>query len=253
LVSTGALNPVTLAHVAMFEMAKDGLEAEFGFEVVGGFLSPSHDRYLEWKNPLGESLSAEQRLEMCVAATQKHELLSVGRWESSVVGHWPDFDEVTWALMDALKHRFSADAPEVLYLCGADHFPNTRGRDLPGVCVVDRGGQTGVTDEARNIYAIASDPDDRYREMSSTRVRKALSDDDVETLGALPCIPTSLRCCALFDVTCPGGLDARLIKLVTVRCVRRIRRRRVMRRGNFGRILRRRSRGNPNHRIASAP
>jgi nicotinic acid mononucleotide adenylyltransferase len=182
LVSTGALNPVTLAHVAMFETAKAGLEAEFGFEVVGGFLSPSHDRYLEWKNPLGQSFSAEQRLEMCVAATQKHKLLSVGRWESSVVGYWPDFDEVTRALIDALKHRFSGDAPEVLYLCGGDHFPNIRGRDLPGVCVVARADQAGMTNEARNIYALASRPDDRYREMSSTRVRKALSDDDVKTL-----------------------------------------------------------------------
>jgi hypothetical protein len=184
LVSTGALNPVTLAHVAMFDMAKAGLEAQFGFEVVGGYLSPSHDRYLEWKNPLGGSFSAEQRLGMCVAATRNHEFLSVGRWESSVAEDWPDFDAVTRALVDALKYRFSGDAPEVLYLCGGDHFPNTRGRDLPGVCVVERDGRPGVTDEARNIYAIASDPGDRYREMSSTRVRKALPDDDVETLSA---------------------------------------------------------------------
>jgi hypothetical protein len=119
---------------------------------------------------------------MCVAATQKHEFLSVGRWESSVVGDWRDFDGVTRELVDALKRRFSGDAPEVLYLCGGDHFPNTGGRDLPGVCVVARADQAGMTDEARNIYAVASDPDDRYREMSSTRVRKALSDDDVKTL-----------------------------------------------------------------------
>jgi nicotinamide mononucleotide adenylyltransferase len=182
LVSTGALNPVTLAHVAMFETAKAGLEAEFGFEVVGGFLSPSHDLYLDWKNPLSRSSSAEKRLEMCVAATQNHEFLSVGRWESSVVGDWPDFDAVTWELVDALKRRFSGDAPEVLYLCGGDHFPNTWRRNLPGVCVVARAGQAGVTDEASNIYAIASGPDDRYSEMSSTRARKALLDDDVETL-----------------------------------------------------------------------
>jgi hypothetical protein len=181
LVSTGALNPVTLAHVAMFETAKAGLEAEFGFEVVGGFLSPSHDLYLEWKDPLWGAFSAEHRLEMCVAATQKHEFLAVRGWESSVVEDWPDFDEVSQALMDALKHRFSADAPEVLNLCG-DHFPNTAGRDLPGVVVVERDGQPGMTDEARNIYAIASDPDDRHREMSSTLVRKALLDADVETL-----------------------------------------------------------------------
>jgi nicotinic acid mononucleotide adenylyltransferase len=182
LVSTGALNPVTLAHVAMFETAKAGLEAEFGFEVVGGFLSPSHDLYLQWKEPPWGSISVEKRLEMCVAATQEHDFLAVGQWESSVAGYWPDFDEVTRALVDAIKLRFSRDAPEVLYLCGGDHFPNIRGQDLPGVCVVARAGQGGKTNEARNIYAIASDPDDRYREMSSTRVRKALADDDGKTL-----------------------------------------------------------------------
>ena len=49
LLSTGALNPVHLGHVAMFDRARDALESQHGFEVVGGFLSPSHDTYLSGK------------------------------------------------------------------------------------------------------------------------------------------------------------------------------------------------------------
>jgi nicotinamide mononucleotide adenylyltransferase len=45
LLTTGALNPVHRGHVAMFDKARVSLEAAFGLEVVGGFLSPSHDLY----------------------------------------------------------------------------------------------------------------------------------------------------------------------------------------------------------------
>jgi hypothetical protein len=122
LLTTGALNPVHLGHVAMFDKAKICFEAEFGLEVVGGFLSPSHDRDLLGK--YGDSakfFSAEKRIEMCIAATRGHPILSVGTWESSVRDRWPDFPEVTQALGSALKASFAGDAPLVLYLCGEDH------------------------------------------------------------------------------------------------------------------------------------
>ena len=36
-------------HVKMFEIAKHGLETEYGMEIVAGFLSPSHDGYVRSK------------------------------------------------------------------------------------------------------------------------------------------------------------------------------------------------------------
>ena len=57
LLTTGALNPIHRGHVAMFDRARDALEAEYGLDVVGGFLSPSHDTYLSGKFLSGKRLS----------------------------------------------------------------------------------------------------------------------------------------------------------------------------------------------------
>lgn len=181
LLSTGAFNPVHLGHVATFDTAKDALESRFGFEVVGGFLSPSHDLYLKSKKMQGQSFSAQQRLAMCVAATSDHPFLAVGAWESSAAGRWPDFPEVKTELERALKHAFAEDAPEVVYLCGADHFRYVREVVKP-VCAVERDGLVVQTGQARDIYAVESKRDGPYAAMSSTRVRNALSSGDHATL-----------------------------------------------------------------------
>ncbi|RDH76898.1 hypothetical protein DVS77_18875 [Mycolicibacterium moriokaense] len=181
LLSTGALNPVHVGHVAMFDKAKHALETHFGFEVVGGFLSPSHDLYLDGKKPIGRTFPAEQRLNMCAAATRNHQHLAVGSWESSAVGRWPDFPEVKAELEQVLRHEFGEDAPEVVYVCGADHFPYAKDVVSP-VCAVGRSGVVVHTDETRGIYAVEIERDDPHYAMSSTRVREALVSRDYATL-----------------------------------------------------------------------
>lgn len=67
LVATGSYSPVHRMHVHMFEVAKKSLEEKYpslllhilynylfdsqkhGFHVVAGFISPSHDNYVESK------------------------------------------------------------------------------------------------------------------------------------------------------------------------------------------------------------
>lgn len=183
LLTTGALNPVHRGHVAMFDKAKASLEAEFGLEVVGGFLSPSHDQYLlgKYRDP-SKFFPAEKRLAMCAAATKDHPFLAVGAWESSVMGHWPDFPVVTQALVRALKERFPGEALRVLYVCGEDHFRIARGYNLPGICVISRGGRSGASDPGQNLFAVNTTEDDPFRQMSATRVRKALANNDLATL-----------------------------------------------------------------------
>jgi hypothetical protein len=185
LLTTGALNPVHRGHVAMFDKAERCLESEFGLEVVGGFLSPSHDQYLLGK--YGDSskfFSAEKRIEMCIAATREHPILSVGTWESSVPDRWPDFPEVTQALVSALKARFAQEAPMVVYLCGEDHFRLARGRGLPGICVVSRAGRSGTSDRDKNIFSVEGAAGDPFSQVSATRIREALANHDMATLRA---------------------------------------------------------------------
>lgn len=183
LLTTGALNPVHLGHVAMFDRARDTLESEYGFAVVGGFLSPSHDAYLSGKyGDPRKFFSAAQRLALCAAATKDHPFLAVASWESSVLGHWPDFPEVTAALERVLDERFPGEGIGVIYLCGQDHFRYAARAGLPGVAVVTRAGRAECSDAARTIYAVPTAADDPYGQMSSTHVREALRNDDAQTL-----------------------------------------------------------------------
>ena len=183
LLSTGALNPVHLGHIAMFDRARDALESQHGFEVVGGFLSPSHDTYLSGKygDPT-KFIPAAKRLQMCAAATKDHPHLAVASWESSTSGRWPDFPEVTATLEGVLQERFPDEDLHVIYLCGQDHFRYAARAGLPGVAVVSRAGHSESSDAARKVYAVRTDSDDPFGQMSSTRVREALATDDRATL-----------------------------------------------------------------------
>lgn len=52
LVTTGALNPVHLGHLEMLERAKRTME-ENGYEVLAGWISPSHEGYVQWQSTQG--------------------------------------------------------------------------------------------------------------------------------------------------------------------------------------------------------
>ena len=192
LLTTGALNPIHRGHVAMFDHARDVLEAEYGLDVVGGFLSPSHDTYLSGKYLSVKHLSgkhrdetffpAAQRLALCAAATEDHPFLAVASWESSVSGQWPDFPEVTATLEHVLHERFPGEGIGVIYLCGQDHFRYAARAGLPGVAVVTRAGRAEPSDAARTIYAVPTASDNPCGQMSSTQVREALKNDDLQTL-----------------------------------------------------------------------
>ena len=187
LLTTGALNPIHRGHVAIFDRARDTLESEYGFDVVGGFLSPSHDTYLSGKYLSGKHrdetfFPAAQRLALCAAATKDHPFLAVASWESSVSGHWPDFPEVTATLERVLHERFPGEGIGVIYLCGQDHFRYAARAGLSGVAVVTRAGRTEGSDAAGTIYAVRTASDDPFGQMSSTQVREALKNDDLQTL-----------------------------------------------------------------------
>ena len=196
LLTTGALNPVHRGHVAMFDRARDVLESEYGIDVVGGFLSPSHDTYLSGKHgDPRKFFPAAQRLALCAAATEDHPFLAVASWESSVSGRWPDFPEVTATLERVLDERFPGEGIGVIYLCGQDHFRYAARARLPGVAVVTRAGRAERSDTARTIFAVPTASDDPYGQMSSTQVREALKNDDVQTLRSClhPAVLAMLR------------------------------------------------------------
>jgi hypothetical protein len=51
LIATGAYSPIHIMHIHMLEAAKTHLEQvhKGKYDVVAGFVSPSHDNYVSWK------------------------------------------------------------------------------------------------------------------------------------------------------------------------------------------------------------
>ena len=45
LVACGSFSPITYLHLRMFEMAIDYVRQSTNYEIVGGYLSPVHDKY----------------------------------------------------------------------------------------------------------------------------------------------------------------------------------------------------------------
>ena len=80
LVGTGSFSPIHLGHLKMFDFAKDWLEKR-GYEVVGGFISPKHDNYLQGK--LGdEFIPLQHRAEMIKRALVTHPWIQLDTWEA---------------------------------------------------------------------------------------------------------------------------------------------------------------------------
>ena len=105
----------------MFEQARNYLQSELGhFDVIGGFLSPVHDAY--GKKSL---IPQHQRYEMCRAAVETSDWLTVQEWEMKQSG-WTTTAQTLSTYQDALNRAKLCETPiRVKFLCGADLLEST--------------------------------------------------------------------------------------------------------------------------------
>ena len=145
LLTTGAMNPVHRGHAQQLHQAGERLNAA-GYQVLAAWLSTSHDNYVRPKcarlRTVG--LSAPFRLELARRALEGDDLVSVGAWEATKEGTWPDFPVVAGSLQETLRSHRDHRGLQVLYVCGTDHFRkcglHTGMRSGIGVVAVPRGG-----------------------------------------------------------------------------------------------------------------
>ncbi|CAF0759082.1 unnamed protein product [Adineta steineri] len=70
LLKAGSLSPIHRAHISNMIRTKEYLEQQHNFRVIGGYLSPSHDDYVEAK--LGEEfINGHHRVRMCEEAIKE--------------------------------------------------------------------------------------------------------------------------------------------------------------------------------------
>ena len=196
LLTTGAMNPVHKGHISLISQAKERIDAD-GYEVIGAWLSPSHDLYLQQKAKKLKTigLSAAFRVKAIQLSVDNDPLIDVGLWESSLKlsgTDWSpsDYPQVCLALKKQINKEFDSKYGEitVFYVCGADHARNNNlYKKQPvwgGVVVVPRAGEkTEKENPAIKVYVARTryDTDD----FSSTLIRKAIEEnnkDDVRKM-----------------------------------------------------------------------
>ena len=88
LIKTGALNPVHRGHISNMIKAKQYLEDVQGYNVIGGYLSPTHDQYVSGKLA-HQCIPGIHRIAMCQKAIEEENQqhwLSVDKAEC--MGEW---------------------------------------------------------------------------------------------------------------------------------------------------------------------
>jgi len=162
-----------------------------GYEVLAGWLSPSHASYVDEKmHALQDiSLPAPVRVACALAYTRDSELWDVGTWEIDPARRtWPDFPIVIRNLKEALG-RFCDRDILVCYVCGSDLFVRCGlSRGLPGfgIVVVERGGCPEGGRLSKTVFH-AEQPAQEVRNLSSTLVRKQIRSRRFDLLPAMVC------------------------------------------------------------------
>jgi nicotinic acid mononucleotide adenylyltransferase len=118
LLSTGAFCPIHDGHLAMMQRAREAAERA-GFDVLGGYISPGHDAYIEAKcGPA--AIPASVRLQQCARVAEASGWLLVDPWEAIHRRVAVNFTDVTARLRAYLRAHLDPRV-EVLFVCGADN------------------------------------------------------------------------------------------------------------------------------------
>jgi len=182
LLSTGAYSPIHKGHVDIMVRAHEAMAKEFGYYVLGGWISPSSDFYVGPKAVRKSQAFAEaaHRVRCAQIAVQAIPWLHIATWEARQRGGWPDYPVVVSAAAKFINSQSFVDPKvpiTVMYVCGTDHAVYA-GRGFrkanQGVCVVPRAGQQPWdTTESKLVYGISA-VNQNVAGYSSTAARNAI-------------------------------------------------------------------------------
>lgn len=117
LLTTGGFDPIHEGHIYMMDFAKKILEKN-GYNVVGGYLSPSHESYVSTKPYY--KINPYERLDLCQETIKDSEWLSIDPWESIYVKTYINFTDIIQRLEIYLKKHVDSRI-QVAYVFGGDN------------------------------------------------------------------------------------------------------------------------------------
>jgi nicotinate (nicotinamide) nucleotide adenylyltransferase len=141
LLATGAFSPIHDGHIGMMEVAKSELQNK-GYEVIGGYISPSHDGYVSIKNSGEAALNAAVRTQLCKIAVRESDWMMVDPWEALHTNIALNYTDVIIRLEKYLNFHIKNDRKiHVVCVFGSDNANFARAFITKGICVcVNRKG-----------------------------------------------------------------------------------------------------------------
>jgi nicotinamide mononucleotide adenylyltransferase len=70
LIKTGSMNPIHRSHISNMIRTKEFLEKSYHMNVLGGYISPSHDEYVQSKLS-NQFIPSQHRIAMCQKAIEE--------------------------------------------------------------------------------------------------------------------------------------------------------------------------------------
>uniref|UniRef100_A0AAV2ZAR8 Cytidyltransferase-like domain-containing protein n=1 Tax=Lagenidium giganteum TaxID=4803 RepID=A0AAV2ZAR8_9STRA len=121
LVSSGAFNPIHMLHVRAFYVARQYVESNYKYPVVGAFISPSHDTYVRVKNRRNprEMITRRHRLALIEAAVASSSWIEVDKWEITrrrVLDYLSTLNHVR----EMCESHFPQFKFRLMYVCGVN-------------------------------------------------------------------------------------------------------------------------------------
>lgn len=118
LLNTGAYSPIHVGHIQMMEEAKEKLSSDY--HIIGGYLSPSHDKYVSSKYKGSAAYHSDARISLCQEVVESSQWLMVDPWEARYNKNAINFTDVISRLKKYLKHYINIDI-EIGYVFGSDN------------------------------------------------------------------------------------------------------------------------------------
>lgn len=179
LLSTGGFYPIHEGHVLMMESAKKELEKN-GYNVIGGYLSLSHDDYIS-KKPYYYS-SEYERINECREFVKDSKWLMIDPWESLYVRTPINFTNVIERL-ELYLQKYIDKRIKVAYVFGGDNVEFMYCFEKRGIAVcINRDGCSNIFNEMKNkkkenMFFIENNKETSL--LSSRNIRKNIVKKDV--------------------------------------------------------------------------
>lgn len=183
LVSSGAYNPIHMLHIRALYVARQYVESNYKFPVVGAFISPSHDTFVRVKNRRNprEMITKRHRIALIETAVASSSWIEVNKWEITR-RRVLDYLSTLTHVREMCDSHFPQFRFHVMYVCGCN--------------TVVKLSHSALRDEGFGCITVCrpTQTDMVIKQLGKTLAKTTTI---VEDIGVLPC---DLECATSFRV-----------------------------------------------------